>query len=262
MAEGRLSRWSRLKAKGGADAIEETQVQSEKARSKTAAAEPADPFATLPGGARSRHFVPAMVPLAPDPEDGDDRLTRGVGYLPADEDTDGEADQDAVAAAMEDDTLFAGIDEEDMSDEERETVAALAPLDSLDKDSDFTPFLRKGVPEFMKRRALRVMWRINPFFNVRDGLNDYDEDFNIIDRIIDGLTGNYQVGRGHLSEKELRDMMPEQARKAFDDDDAEEDAAEGAENDGVLNQKTPQNDETPVEIEDDEIGGSEDDTEN
>jgi hypothetical protein len=232
--ESRLSRWSRLKSKGGADVREEKQVLEDKARAEAAEAETEDPFKTLPGGTRVRHFVPAMAPLAPDPEDDDDRLTRGIGHAEP-EAEDGARPQDiplhmegvmtaepALAEGDSEEDLFAGIDETELSEEEREIVAGLPPLDTLDKDSDFTPFLRNGVPEFLKRRALRVLWRVNPFFNFRDGLNEYDEDYNVIHKIIDSTFGSYKVGRGHLSEQELQDMMPEKARRAFDDDPEED----------------------------------------
>ncbi|MBO6947099.1 MAG: DUF3306 domain-containing protein [Rhodospirillales bacterium] len=223
MAEGRLSRWSRLKSKGGADAREEAQVETDKLREDSARAEPPDEFAGLPGGRRVRSFVPAMAPLAPAPEDDDDRFTRGVGYVDTDDDGDvvggdGEAVSDA-ATVLENEDLFAGIEEEELSEEEREVVAELPPLETLDKDSDFSPFLRDGVPEFMKRRALRLLWRLNPFFNFRDGLNDYDQDFNVVHKIIDEMTGAYKVGRGHLTDQELRDMTPERARRAFGDEE-------------------------------------------
>jgi len=232
MAEKRLSRWSRLKAKGGADAREEARVAEEKTQVETQAAQPRDPFATLPGGARARHFVPAMAPLAPDPEDDDDRLTRGIGHAEPDTENGDEAvvlpSEPALADGDNDDDLLQPIDTAGLSEEEREIVAGLPPLDTLDKDSDFTPFLRDGVPEFLKRRALRLLWRLNPFFNFRDGLNDYDEDFNVVHRIIDEMVGNYRVGRGHLSDQELRDMMPEDARKAFDEDDPEAESEHAA----------------------------------
>lgn len=226
MAEGRLSRWSRLKSKGGPDAREEAQVETDRETEDAARAEPPDEFAALPGGKRTRNFVPAMAPLAPDPEDDDDRFTRGVGYADAVDGADAEVGGESVpdaATVLESEDLFAGIEEEELSEEEREVVAGLPPLDTLDKDSDFSPFLRDGVPEFMKRRALRLLWRLNPFFNFRDGLNDYDQDFNVVHKIIDEMTGAYKVGRGHLTDQELRDMTPQSARRAFGDDEPEDD---------------------------------------
>ncbi len=228
-SESRLSRWSRLKSKGGADPREETAALEEKANVATAIKETPDEFLKLPGGARIRRFVSAMPPLAPLAEDADDALTRGVGHVADDAEAKGTDPAAGNAEASED--LFAGIDETALSDEEKEIVAGLPPLDQLTAESDFAPFFKDGVPEFVKRQAMRVLWRAVPFFNVRDGLNDYDEDFNVVHKLIDQLTGNYRVGRGHLSDKELHDMMPEEARRAFDDDKDEEKAAD-AEDDG------------------------------
>ncbi len=56
----------------------------------------------------------------------------------------------------------------------------LPDIDSLDKDSDFTPFMADGVPEELKRLALRKLWVSDPVLANLDGLNDYDEDFGAI----------------------------------------------------------------------------------
>lgn len=232
--EKRLSRWSRLKSKGGADEREETTVADDKVKTEIAVKEAKPAAMRLPGGVMARNFVPAMAPLAPEPEEDDDELTRGIGH--AEPDPDVEIDENAEPASprelgeveiFDTDAVFAGIEEEDLTEEQQEVVAALPPVESLVEGSDFTPFLKEGVPEFMKRKALRMLWRASPFFNLRDGLNDYDEDFNIIDKVIDEMVGNYKVGRGHLSEEELRDMMPEEARRAFDEDEDEEEAEDG-----------------------------------
>lgn len=239
MAESRLSRWSRLKQKGGADTREETSIEEARTAEKQAVDEADSAALKLPGGARVRHFVPAMAPLAPDPEDEDDRLTRGIGHS----DDGGEPDvsalengpddvfgdePDEAAEADENDDLYAGIEDEELTPEQEELVASLPPLDSLTQDSDFTPFMQEGVPEFLKRKAMRILWRSNPLFGFRDGLNDYDEDFNVVHKIIKEGFGAYQVGRGHLSEDELQNMMPERAKRAFDvdeeDDESESDS--------------------------------------
>ncbi|MEX2311086.1 MAG: DUF3306 domain-containing protein, partial [Rhodospirillales bacterium] len=176
-SESRLSRWSRLKSKGGADAREEATALEDKARVETATQETPEDFLKLPGGARVRHFVPAMTPLAPDAEDDDDALTRGIGHLPGDADPETAALIADAAAGSEED-MFAGIEDQELSDAEKEVVAELPPISSLNAESDFTPFFRDDVPEFIKRRAMRVLWRAVPFFNFRDGLNEYDEDYN------------------------------------------------------------------------------------
>jgi len=231
--ENRLSRWSRLKSKGGADEREETTVADDKVKTEIAVKEAEPKAMRLPGGVMVRNFVPAMAPLAPEPEDDDDELTRGIGH--EEPDPDAEIDENAETTGprelgevevFDTDAVFAGIEEEYLTEEQQEIVAGLPPVESLVEGSDFTPFLKDGVPEFMKRKALRMLWRASPFFNFRDGLNDYDEDFNIVHRVIDEMVGNYKVGRGHLSEEELRDMMPEEARRAFDEDEEEVEDAE------------------------------------
>ena len=41
-------------------------------------------------------------------------------------------------------------------------VEALPPVEGLDETSDFTPFLRKGVPDTLRRAALRKLWVTEP----------------------------------------------------------------------------------------------------
>ncbi len=78
----------------------------------------------------------------------------------------------------------------------------LPDIDSLNADSDFTPFLKKGVPEELKNRALRKLWRVNPVFGHLDGLNDYDGDFTDAATVVKDLKTLYKVGRGFLPDPE------------------------------------------------------------
>ncbi len=64
----------------------------------------------------------------------------------------------------------------------------LPAVDSLDKDSDYTPFLGDGVPEKLARAAMRKLWRSDPIFAFRDGLDDYDDDYTIIETIAKAVT--------------------------------------------------------------------------
>ena len=66
-----------------------------------------------------------------------------------------------------------------------EQPAEIAPedlpdIDSLHKDSDFTVFMQDGVPEALKRRALRKLWTTDPVLACVDGLNDYDGDYGTL----------------------------------------------------------------------------------
>lgn len=48
------------------------------------------------------------------------------------------------------------------ADDDRRPVEDLPPIESLQADSDFSPFLRKTVPESVRRAALRKLWVTEP----------------------------------------------------------------------------------------------------
>ena len=81
-------------------------------------------------------------------------------------------------------------------------ISKLPDIDSLEEASDFTPFMAKGVPEVLRRRALRKLWRLNPVFANLDGLNDYDEDFTDAATLVEGVKTIYKVGKGMLSDED------------------------------------------------------------
>lgn len=69
------------------------------------------------------------------------------------------------------------------------TDTDLPPLESLDENSDFSAFLSPGVSEALRRRALRKLFA-SAKFQVRDGLDDYDEDYRNFESLGDTLTAN------------------------------------------------------------------------
>jgi hypothetical protein len=56
--------------------------------------------------------------------------------------------------------------------------ATLPDLATLGSDSDFTPFLRPGVPTSLRTAALRRLWTSDPAILNYRTLADYDWDFN------------------------------------------------------------------------------------
>ncbi len=64
--------------------------------------------------------------------------------------------------------------------ENAEAIAGLPDIETLGKDSDYTGFLRAGVPEALQNMALRKLWLSDPMLANLDGLNDYDDDFGAI----------------------------------------------------------------------------------
>ena len=68
--------------------------------------------------------------------------------------------------------------------------------DTLTEEADFTVFMNEAVPEALRRRALRRLWRLNPLYANLDGLNDYDQDYTDAATVVAGLKTLYKVGRG------------------------------------------------------------------
>ena len=58
----------------------------------------------------------------------------------------------------------------------------LPPIDSLTRDSDFTPFMRPDVAPELRSAALRKLFA-DPHFNVMDGLDVYIDDYSKPDPI-------------------------------------------------------------------------------
>ncbi len=65
----------------------------------------------------------------------------------------------------------------DRTDEEVLAHLGLKDPDLLEPGDDFSAFMREAVPQHIRRRALRRLWRSNPVLANLDGLNDYDTDF-------------------------------------------------------------------------------------
>ncbi len=71
------------------------------------------------------------------------------------------------------------------ANDQREPV--LPPLDSLDAHSDYSGFLSPDVDRELRRLALRKLFHL-PSFNLRDGLDDYDDDFTQFAKLGDIVT--------------------------------------------------------------------------
>ena len=100
--------------------------------------------------------------------------------------------------------------------------------ESLSRGDDFSQFMAAGVPEFLRKRALRVLWKSNPVLANLDGLNDYDEDFRSPELTKKVLATGYQVGRGFL-----RDVIAAVEDEAGQDESVAGDAEVEAGGDAV-----------------------------
>ncbi len=113
-------------------------------------------------------------------------------------------DSDALADAPAEDKPPAAVAEPGVA-EPGAAAEELPDIGSLDKTSDFTVFLKEGVPEVIRRKALRRLWRLDPVLANLDGLNDYDEDFSVAGLVVGHLKTLYKVGKGYLDEDDTPD---------------------------------------------------------
>jgi hypothetical protein len=105
-----------------------------------------------------------------------------------------EAAQPKVPAAAEGEAET--VDLAGLTDAEALERLGLKDPDEMQPGDDFSAFLKQAVPEHLRRRALRRLWRSNPVLANLDGLNDYDTDFTG-DSVAPGtLKTAYKVGVG------------------------------------------------------------------
>jgi len=150
----------------------------------------------------------------PDPTAEPDEVEPGRAEVPALQ-GDGEGDQEGDGEADED----AG---------DPEVIAKLPDIESLDETSDFAPFMAEGVPEILRRRALRKLWRLNPVFANLDGLAEYDEDFTDAANLLSEIKTVYKVGKGMVDREAAQKTAEESAGETAGETAASEGAAEPA----------------------------------
>lgn len=76
-------------------------------------------------------------------------------------------------------------------------AAEAIDLDEADDATDFTVFMKEGVPTALRQMALRKLWQVNPVFGALDGLNDYDHDYRVIHAALTKFESAWQVGKGY-----------------------------------------------------------------
>ncbi len=106
------------------------------------------------------------------------------------------------------------------SDEEERilTDEDMPPIESLDENSDYSLFMSKGVSENLRRMALRKLFS-QGVFNIRDGLDDYDDDFTTFESLGDLVTSDMKH-REEMKEKTRQRELDEEQQEAAGDDEA------------------------------------------
>ena len=82
------------------------------------------------------------------------------------------------------------IDAEKQNEQDEEKPPVELPdIETLGDDDDYSMFMSSEVDASLKKLALRKLFKA-PFFNIRDGLNDYDEDFTTFQELGDIVTSD------------------------------------------------------------------------
>lgn len=105
-------------------------------------------------------------------------------------------------------------------------------FESLDYESDYKRFMAAGVPEAIRKRALRMLWQSSPILANVDGLNDYDDDFTDAALAVKKLASSWNVGSGYdtleerlaktaIEEEEAGDEIASKSPEPSDDEVAQ-----------------------------------------
>lgn len=83
---------------------------------------------------------------------------------------------------------------------EKVDIADLPSIESLSGESDFSGFLREGVPEGLRRQALRKLWVSDPVIAAPDVFDVYNLDYFNMPSFPEGVKTLFRVGSGMLDE--------------------------------------------------------------
>ncbi len=86
-------------------------------------------------------------------------------------------------------------------------------IETLHEESDFSGFMSSGVSDELRNLALKKLFKA-PSFNVRDGLDEYDEDYTSFVKLGDIVTCDMK----HQIEMEAKKKLEQEAKKLTEND--------------------------------------------
>lgn len=109
---------------------------------------------------------------------------RGAGFLArwsARKRASVEDPEGCEGCAAQDSAALASTSVQSPADDPQEALTDrdMPPLETLDAESDYSGFLSPGVSDALRRMALRKLFSTEKF-RIRDGLDDYDNDYNLL----------------------------------------------------------------------------------
>jgi hypothetical protein len=93
------------------------------------------------------------------------------------------------------------------------SAPTLEQVESLTTESDFTPFVARGVDEAVRRAAMKKLFS-DPRFNVMDGLDTYIDDYNKFEP----LTPLMVAALNHAKDLVAREFAAEEDDEPKDED--------------------------------------------
>jgi len=118
-------------------------------------------------------------------------------------------------------------DEDVSQNEDQQPVlsdAEMEPVEDLTENSDFSKFMSPGVSDELRNLALRKMFKA-PIFNIRDGLDEYDEDYTTFEKLGDIVTADMR----HQMEMEAERKAQAEAQELADSVTSTDEQAGGEE---------------------------------
>jgi hypothetical protein len=120
-------------------------------------------------------------------------------------------------------------------------------LESLSEESNFSQFFSSGVSDELRNLALRRLFNL-PQFNIRDGLNDYDEDFSKMPALAQEVAAKMRSWL-HEKQDELTTELTSEEQEERSSEENEKQTKEA--NTPVSNSLTDKDIESLAEVEDD-----------
>ena len=140
----------------------------------------------------------------------------------------------AEEARVEEEARVAAVqeaEEQALADKPDEVLlqeAGLKEPEALESAEEVQDFLKAALPQRLKTRALRRLWRLNPVLANLDGLVDYGEDYTDAALVVENMQTVYQVGKG-MFDKAVEAAKEAEAAEVKARAAAEESEAEAAE---------------------------------
>ena len=123
----------------------------------------------------------------------------------------GQADGEPSATSVETETLPDLPDETGEAAEDMPGDEDMPAIDDLTDDDDYSAFFSPGVSPGLRKKALARLFH-SPKFNIRDGLDDYDDDYTTFKPLGNIITAEMR----HRAEDLLRRQM-EAAERAIEE---------------------------------------------